>query len=107
MNLVAKEYVASQDPEEPGVLVLSRYAGAAFELEPGALIVNPYDAIGTANAIDRALKMSRGERRERWETMMNVLKQHTVNDWWQSFLRVLHDSESAAAPSSGSLGATA
>ena len=106
MNLVAKEYVASQDPDDPGVLVLSRYAGAAFELSDGALIVNPYDAVGTADAIDRGLKMSRGERRERWQEMMRVLEAHTVNDWWQSFLKVLASSEPSAAPSSGSLGAT-
>ena len=106
MNLVAKEYVASQDPEEPGVLVLSRYAGAAFELDGGALIVNPYDAVGVATAIDRALTMSRGERRERWQEMMRVLETHTVNDWWQSFLKSLRVADAFEAPSSGSLGAT-
>ena len=52
MNLVAKEYVASQDPEDPGVLVLSRFAGAAYEL-PDALQVNPYDVDGVADAIAR------------------------------------------------------
>lgn len=90
----------------PGVLVLSRYAGASFELENGALMVNPYDAVATANAIDQALRMSRGERRDRWQEMMRVLEGHTVNDWWQSFLRALRLGEAAAVPSSGSLGAT-
>ncbi len=53
MNLVAKEYVAAQDPEAPGVLVLSRFAGAARELD-AALIVNPYDTRGMAEALNRA-----------------------------------------------------
>ena len=106
MNLVAKEYVASQDPEDPGVLILSRYAGAAFELDQGALLVNPYDSMATAVAIEQALRMSRGERRERWQEMMRVLEGHTVNDWWQSFLRALSAGEETAASSGGSLGAT-
>ena len=106
MNLVAKEYVASQNPDDPGVLVLSRYAGAISELKGGALVVNPYDSVGTADAIDRALRMSRGERRERWQEMMRVLETHTVNDWWQSFLRALRDAETLSGSSSGSLGAT-
>jgi trehalose 6-phosphate synthase len=88
MNLVAKEYVASQSPENPGVLVLSRYAGAAFELD-GAVIVNPYDAAGTASGIARAFAMSREERRERWAAMMRHLETHTVSDWWRSFLESL------------------
>ena len=64
MNLVAKEYVAAQDPEDPGVLVLSQFAGAARELD-AALIVNPYDEAGVAAALDRGLAMDRDERRER------------------------------------------
>ena len=88
MNLVAKEYVASQDPSDPGVLVLSRYAGAACELD-AALLVNPYDAVGTSNAIAQALAMSLGERRERWRAMMDVLEVHTVGAWWRSFLKEL------------------
>ncbi len=62
MNLVAKEYVAAQDPEDPGVLILSRFAGAAEELEE-ALIVNPYDIYATADVIRTALEMSLEERR--------------------------------------------
>ena len=89
MNLVAKEYVASQDEANPGVLVLSRYAGAAEELGDGALLVNPYDAVGTASAMRRALDMSLGERRERWASMMDVLERHDVNDWWRSFVGAL------------------
>jgi trehalose 6-phosphate synthase len=107
MNLVAKEYVASQAPENPGVLVLSRYAGAAFELD-GAVIVNPYDAVGTASGIARAFAMPLGERRERWDAMMRHLETHTVGDWWRRFLDTLSRQDSAAADAPRTvLGATA
>jgi trehalose 6-phosphate synthase len=85
MNLVAKEYIAAQDPEDPGVLVLSRFAGAARELR-GALLVNPYDVDGTANAIARALSMPLEERRQRWEGMMEHLLEHDVLRWCDDFL---------------------
>jgi trehalose 6-phosphate synthase len=85
MNLVAKEYVAAQDPEDPGVLVLSRFAGAARELH-GALLVNPYDVDGTANAIARALSMPIEERRQRWQGMMTHLLEHDVSRWCDDFL---------------------
>ncbi|WP_448956167.1 alpha,alpha-trehalose-phosphate synthase (UDP-forming) [Labrys neptuniae] len=85
MNLVAKEFVAAQDPDNPGVLVLSRFAGAARELN-GAVLVNPYDSEGAANAIARALSMSLQERRERWQTMMTYLLEHDVSHWCETFL---------------------
>lgn len=85
MNLVAKEYVASQDPENPGVLVLSRFAGAAREMQ-GALIVNPYDTEALAEALDRALTMRLDERRSRWEAMMAVLRANTITHWRENFL---------------------
>lgn len=88
MNLVAKEYVASQDPEDPGVLVLSRFAGAARELK-GALLVNPYDTEMTARTIEQALSMPLGERRERWRAMMDHLLVHDVNHWCEDFLATL------------------
>ena len=88
MNLVAKEYVASQSEDNPGVLVLSRYAGAAFELG-GALVVNPYDPVAAGEAIARALVMPLDERRERWRAMMEHLEAHTVGDWWRGFLESL------------------
>ena len=88
MNLVAKEYVAAQDPDRPGVLVLSRFAGAARELK-GALLVNPYDIEGTANAIARGLAMSLEERRDRWSMMMEHLLSHDVSLWCENFLRDL------------------
>ncbi len=88
MNLVAKEYVACQDPEDPGVLVLSRYAGAAAEMR-GALLVNPYDTAGTAGTVARALAMPLAERRERHAAMMAHLRAHTVSGWWRGFIEAL------------------
>jgi trehalose 6-phosphate synthase len=88
MNLVAKEYVAAQDPENPGVLVLSRFAGAARELR-GALLVNPYDIEGTANAIARGINMPIEERKERWGRMMEHLLEHDVTRWCDDFLKDL------------------
>ncbi|MCM5553586.1 alpha,alpha-trehalose-phosphate synthase (UDP-forming) [Pleomorphomonas sp. NRK KF1] len=89
MNLVAKEYVAAQDPEDPGVLVLSRFAGAARELK-GALLINPYDSEMTARTIERALSMPLDERRERWRGMMDHLLTHDVNHWCEDFLAALN-----------------
>ena len=66
MNLVAKEFVAAQDPDDPGALVLSEFAGAAEQLQ-AALLVNPHDIAATADAIYRALSMPLEERRERWQ----------------------------------------
>ncbi len=88
MNLVAKEYVAAQDPADPGVLVLSRFAGSASELE-SALLVNPYDVSGTAATVARALAMSAGERRERWQSMMRVIRHNDIHAWSRTFLRRL------------------
>jgi trehalose 6-phosphate synthase len=89
MNLVAKEYVAAQDPEDPGVLVLSRFAGAAHELKEGALLVNPYDIDDTAYAMRRALAMSQDERRERWGRMIATLRANDVFAWCDRFLEAL------------------
>lgn len=88
MNLVAKEFVASQDPADPGVLVLSRFAGAAHEL-PEALIVNPYDYDGVADAIDAGLGMPLAERIERWRSMMDTLERHDITHWRRRFLEAL------------------
>lgn len=85
MNLVAKEYVAAQHADDPGVLVLSRFAGAAAEMD-GALLVNPYDTLGMAEAMHRALTMPKDERRERHSTMLQQLKKHDLGAWWRSFL---------------------
>lgn len=88
MNLVAKEYVASQNPDDPGVLVLSRFAGAARELD-AALIVNPFDCDNVADAIAQGLEMPIEERRERWQAMREVLKKNTLSTWRNSFLKAL------------------
>ena len=88
MNLVAKEYVAAQNPQDPGVLVLSRFAGAARELD-AALIVNPFDTDGVADAIHKGLDMPLEERRERWDAMMEVLHRNTLSVWRDSFLESL------------------
>jgi len=88
MNLVAKEFVAAQDPEDPGVLILSRFAGAARQLT-SALIVNPYDRVGMAHAIERALSMSLEERKERWSRMMTVISRHDVSWWVDRFFEEL------------------
>lgn len=85
MNLVAKEYVASQNPEDPGVLILSHFAGAANELT-SALLVNPYDRDGVAAALDKALSMPLGERKARFQEMMAVIKKNDIVHWRQSFL---------------------
>lgn len=88
MNLVAKEYVASQDPENPGVLVLSRFAGAAHQMRD-ALIVNPFDEEEMAEAIRQALKMPLPERISRWRTLMEGVLADDVHAWWRSFLAEL------------------
>jgi trehalose 6-phosphate synthase len=88
MNLVAKEYVASQDPEAPGVLVLSCFAGAARELDD-AVIVNPFDLEDMADAMRRALDMPLDERRRRWETMMQILRRNDISAWRENFVRRL------------------
>jgi trehalose 6-phosphate synthase len=84
MNLVAKEYVAAQDPDDPGVLVLSQFAGAAVELN-AALIVNPYDEAGIATALNTALDMPVEERRERHASMIAVMRAHSLERWRDRF----------------------
>ncbi|HET6609911.1 MAG TPA: alpha,alpha-trehalose-phosphate synthase (UDP-forming) [Rhodopila sp.] len=84
MNLVAKEYVAAQDPEDPGVLILSQFAGAARELT-AALLVNPYDEAGMARAMDRALSMPVEERRERHQAMLTVMRTNSLERWRDRF----------------------
>ena len=88
MNLVAKEYIAAQDPADPGVLVLSRFAGAAEQLTD-ALLVNPYDTQATAEAIERALHMPLDERRLRHERLLAEIRRHDVHWWRERFLSAL------------------
>jgi trehalose 6-phosphate synthase len=88
MNLVAKEYIAAQDADDPGVLVLSRFAGAAHECKD-ALQVNPYDAEAVASAINRALSMPLDERRARYNAMYETLLQNDIAHWAERFLATL------------------
>ena len=89
MNLVAKEYVAAQDPDAPGMLVLSKLAGAALELD-AAVLVNPYDIDDVADGINRALVMPLAERRERHQAMMAILRENDITAWRQRFVAELN-----------------
>src|SRR5208282_4956938 len=84
MNLVAKEYVAAQNADDPGVLILSKFAGAAEELEE-ALIVNPYNIDDVASAMQVALKMPLRERKLRHGSLLGRLKKRDVREWRNSF----------------------
>ena len=88
MNLVAKEFVAAQNPDDPGVLVLSNMAGAARELSD-ALLVNPYDTKGIARAIQSALVMPLSERRARHERLLAILHENDIHRWHVRFLEQL------------------
>ncbi|UJR80835.1 trehalose-phosphatase [Sandaracinus amylolyticus] len=88
MNLVAKEYVAAQDPTSPGVLLLSRFAGAADELE-GAILTNPHDRDGMARDLVRALEMPVEERIARHAPMLERVRRSTPEVWADAFLREL------------------
>ncbi|MFC3703479.1 trehalose-6-phosphate synthase [Devosia honganensis] len=85
MNLVAHEFIGAQNPDDPGVLILSRFAGAA-EIFPEALLVNPFDTDETAEALRMALDMPLEERRQRWQALMEAARAHNVDDWAISFL---------------------
>jgi trehalose 6-phosphate synthase len=95
MNLVAKEYIAAQDPEDPGVLILSRFAGAAAECT-AALLVNPYDPETVATSISHALSMPLEERRTRHQALFQVISDNDLNSWGEHFLAVL--TKDAATP---------
>jgi trehalose 6-phosphate synthase len=97
LNLVAKEYVAAQNPSDPGVLVLSEFAGAARELDT-AVLVNPHDIDGMAQKISLALSMRLEERRERWLAMIDKLKSASVQTWFSDFVRALGEVRRAALP---------
>ena len=83
MNLVAKEFVAAQSEADPGVLILSRFAGAAEEMD-AALIVNPYNIEAVAQALDQALTMGLEERRTRWSQLIDQLQSFDVHHWYQN-----------------------
>jgi trehalose 6-phosphate synthase len=88
MNLVAKEYIAAQNPDDPGVLILSRFAGAAHECKE-ALLVNPYDPDSVAVAIGQALSMPLPERRDRHKAIFEVLSRNDIQTWAAHFLGAL------------------
>ncbi|RXH36695.1 alpha,alpha-trehalose-phosphate synthase [Bradyrhizobium nanningense] len=93
MNLVAKEYVAAQDPNDPGVLVLSKFAGAAEDFsEDEALLVDPNHPEEIAEAISRATNMPLEERVRRWRSMIDKIESYTIPDWSADYLRELHKS---------------
>jgi trehalose 6-phosphate synthase len=100
MNLVAKEFVAAQNPDDPGVLILSNMAGAARELTD-ALLVNPYDTKGIAHAIQSALEMPLPERRARHERLLAILHENDIHRWHMRFLEQLtrESSTSSDVPS--------
>ena len=85
MNLVAKEYVAAQDPQDPGVLILSRFAGAAEQLT-AALLVNPYDSDEMADRLDQALQMGLAERQDRWQQSWDAIKDSSAIGWGRTFV---------------------
>jgi trehalose 6-phosphate synthase len=96
MNLVAKEYVAAQADEDPGVLVLSRFAGAADDLD-GAVIVNPYDIEAVAEAMHLGLIMPLDERQERWRRLFAQVREHDVAHWRGNFVKALAEATPPAA----------
>jgi trehalose 6-phosphate synthase len=100
MNLVAKEFFAAQDPRDPGVLVLSRFAGAAAQL-PSALLVNPHDAEGVAEAMHAALDMPLEERRARWRAGWDAIADASPEGWGEGFLRALAPEDLASIPALG------
>ena len=95
MNLVAKEFVAAQNPEDPGVLILSRFAGAAEQMGE-ALLVNPFSREELSDAIQRALTLPLAERRRKWESLMQVVRDTDVSVWRDDFVATLR---SVARPS--------
>ena len=97
MNLVAKEYVAAQNPEDPGVLILSRFAGAALQLKE-ALIVNPFSREDVSEAIRRGLAMPKQERIDRWQALNENVRRENVFAWRDNFVAAL---KAAAAPHLG------
>jgi trehalose 6-phosphate synthase len=88
LNLVCEEYVAAQDEADPGVLILSKFAGAADTLD-AALIVNPYDTDEITEALHKALAMPLEERQERWHRLMAVVKAQSASAWSKRFVAEL------------------
>jgi trehalose 6-phosphate synthase/phosphatase len=96
MNLVSMEYVVAKDLKNPGVLVLSEFAGAASILA-GALIVNPWDEDSVADAIYQSYQMDSAERLDRMQTLQKILTKYSATQWAKSFLKDLENSTSEIA----------
>ena len=97
MNLVAKEYVAAQDPSDPGVLILSRFAGAAAQMSQ-ALIVNPFSREDMSEAIKQGLSMRKTDRIRRWESLMDGVRKDDVAAWRDSFVAALRAAAATRSP---------
>jgi trehalose 6-phosphate synthase len=97
MNLVAKEYVAAQDPDDPGVLVLSRFAGAARQMTE-AVIVNPYSREEVSEGLKLALTMNLEERIRRWRILMDGIRQNDVKEWRDAFVEALRAAQEPRLP---------
>jgi len=95
MNLVAKEYVASQDPADPGVLILSRFAGAAHQMGE-AILVNPYSKDEISDAIRKALDMPKEERVRRWRSLIETVRREDIVAWRHGFVEALEGKQAAA-----------
>jgi trehalose 6-phosphate synthase len=101
MNLVAKEYVAAQDPADPGVLILSRFAGSALQMRE-ALVINPYSPEELSDALKRALTMPREERIQRWQALYACVQDEDVTAWRDAYVRALSgEDEDDDAPARG------
>jgi trehalose 6-phosphate synthase len=98
MNVVAKEFVAAQDASNPGMLVLSRFAGAADQLSD-ALLVNPNDPDTITEALDTALRMDLHARQARWTKLWGAIKDRSARLWGDSFLSALTDVRTDVAAS--------
>ena len=100
MNLVAKEFVAAQNPDDPGVLILSRFAGAATQLED-AILVNPYSAEEISDSIRTALRMSKEERISRWRKLQQNVEEEDIGWWRKRFTDALSAAPSGSATHDG------
>ena len=100
MNLVAKEFVAAQNPEDPGVLILSRFAGAARQMGE-ALLVNPNSPEEIADALKRALAMARPERLHRWRALFDGVARNDVTAWRDAFVGALEGAGERATALTG------
>ena len=98
MNLVAKEYVAAQNPRDPGVLILSQFAGAAAQMKE-ALVINPFSREEMADALHRALSMKLPERLRRWEALIDGVRRDDINAWRDSYVKALREAREVGAPS--------